>query len=195
MTGSAFDPGTSDPNNLLSDDADTGGLIPRSAADLFARLERRKGNGSANGMNSAINTTHRAASDYPLMSANEAGDGGGGDGCVYKVTATYCEVYNEGVYDLLHPEGPTGPLPVRWDSARGAGFHAPGLTAVPCECADDLLRAIAAGLSRRRVGAHALNADSSRSHSLLTVHVESTPARRGDADYGATRFGKVRYRK
>jgi hypothetical protein len=50
---------------------------------------------------------------------------------------------------------------------------------------------VARGLRHRRVGSHNLNLESSRSHAILTLHVDAAPARPGDRDFGTTRMGKL----
>ena len=47
------------------------------------------------------------------------------------------------------------------------------LFVVECDTLDDVLAVISEGHRNRRIGSHELNKDSSRSHSLLTVHLES----------------------
>ena len=42
-----------------------------------------------------------------------------------------------------------------------------------CENYDDMMVMLWEGMRRRAVGSHTLNADSSRSHSMLTLYVES----------------------
>lgn len=49
--------------------------------------------------------------------------------------ASYCEIYNEALYDLLH--WTREQLQVRWDAARG--FHVPGLALAECATVGDLL--------------------------------------------------------
>ena len=49
--------------------------------------------------------------------------------------ASYCEIYNEALYDLLH--WTKEQLQVRWDAGRG--FHVPGLAHKECASVDDML--------------------------------------------------------
>ena len=51
--------------------------------------------------------------------------------------ASYCEIYNERLYDLL--KWTQQPLPVRWSAARG--FHVPDLALRPCPSMAELLKA------------------------------------------------------
>ena len=49
------------------------------------------------------------------------------------------------------------------------------------------------GMRNRKVGSHELNLESSRSHSLMTVHCESSPTDPGSPDFGHTRHGKITF--
>ena len=49
--------------------------------------------------------------------------------------ASYCEIYNEALYDLLH--WTKEQLQVRWDA--GKGFHVPDLAIKDCPSIDDML--------------------------------------------------------
>ncbi|KAG5186896.1 P-loop containing nucleoside triphosphate hydrolase protein [Tribonema minus] len=113
----------------------------------------------------------------------------------YRVRASYCEVYNEQVFDLLHLQ--KTPLQVRHNAKRG--FFVQGLFEV--ESLDDMMAVVEEGNGNRRVASHLLNQDSSRSHSILTaslpyyvrpltVYLQSEW---GDAEDGRTikKFGKA----
>jgi len=120
--------------------------------------------------------------------ARMAQQAAGGGAPRFRARCSYVEIYNEAVYDLLSPGAPPQ-LPVKWD---GAGFHAPGCRRVVCETLDDALRCIVTGARNRTVGSHELNGDSSRSHSICTLHVEA--ARPGAAGQPAQlTCGKVSF--
>ncbi|KFP21191.1 Kinesin-like KIF12, partial [Egretta garzetta] len=93
------------------------------------------------------------------------------------LSASYLEIYNEQVRDLLSP-GPPCALPLRWSKTRG--FYVENQLRVDFESLEAitalLLQALhppPAGSQRRRTSAHALNRHSSRSHALLTIHIHS----------------------
>ncbi|NXD81589.1 KIF12 protein, partial [Halcyon senegalensis] len=103
------------------------------------------------------------------------------------LSASYLEIYNEQVRDLLSP-GPPCALPLRWSKTRG--FYVENQLSVDFESLEDianlLLQALSvppAGSQRRRTSAHALNRHSSRSHALLTIHVRSRTKGRGDPEH------------
>lgn len=85
---------------------------------------------------------------------------------------SYCEIYNEAVYDLLLMRNT--PLRLRWDS--GEGFHAPDIHIQPCNTLEDAHAVLDYGNKRRKQRCHFLNAESSRSHAILTMylHMEGT---------------------
>lgn len=107
------------------------------------------------------------------------------------VRASYCEIYNEQVFDLLNPG--SGALNVRWNAR--AGFYVQDLLVVRCDSLSDVLAVVDEGHRNRHVSSHGMNADSSRSHSLLTIHVDRTETRESDSggSHGVTRYGKMSF--
>ncbi|NWX30565.1 KIF12 protein, partial [Notiomystis cincta] len=86
------------------------------------------------------------------------------------LSASYLEIYNEQVRDLLSP-GPPCALPLRWSKTRG--FYVENQLSVEFESLETIVSLLLQGSQRRRTSAHALNRHSSRSHALLTIHVRS----------------------
>jgi len=108
-------------------------------------------------------------------------------GAEYVVRCSYLEIYNEAIYDLLTGDHETQ-LSERMETGRG--FHVPGLKTVECARLEDALAVVSTGTRNRHVGSHELNKDSSRSHSIMTVHVESHVERDGVT---VSKFGKVSF--
>ncbi|KXS13177.1 kinesin-domain-containing protein, partial [Gonapodya prolifera JEL478] len=102
----------------------------------------------------------------------------------YTVRASYLEIHNEVVHDLLtsHPQ----PLSVRYKP--NLGFYVENLFVVECEVLDDALAVLEEGLRNRTVGSHKMNEHSSRSHAVMTVHVDSY-----DPVVGVTKSGKITF--
>ncbi|CAG0890102.1 unnamed protein product [Darwinula stevensoni] len=88
----------------------------------------------------------------------------------YVLRASYLEIYNEQVKDLLNPNPDQRSLQVRW-SKKVRGFYVENLFTVECNEIDDLVAVLEEGLSNRHVRGHNLNEFSSRSHTILTVHI------------------------
>ncbi|NXX35106.1 KIF12 protein, partial [Nicator chloris] len=86
------------------------------------------------------------------------------------LSASYLEIYNEQIRDLLSP-GPPCPLPLRWSKTRG--FYVENQLSVEFESLEAIVSLLLQGSQRRRTSAHALNRHSSRSHALLTIHIRS----------------------
>ncbi|KAM6242416.1 kinesin-like protein KIF12 [Porphyrio hochstetteri] len=90
------------------------------------------------------------------------------------LSASYLEIYNEQVRDLLRP-GPPCALPLRW--SKTCGFYVENQLSVDFESLEAIADLLLQGSQRRRTSAHTLNRHSSRSHALLTIHVRSrTPS-------------------
>ncbi|NXO79754.1 KIF12 protein, partial [Sitta europaea] len=86
------------------------------------------------------------------------------------LSASYLEIYNEQVRDLLS-SGPPCALPLRWSKTRG--FYVENQLSVEFESLEAIVSLLLQGSQRRRTSAHALNRHSSRSHALLTIHISS----------------------
>ncbi|XP_042686202.1 kinesin-like protein KIF12 [Centrocercus urophasianus] len=86
------------------------------------------------------------------------------------LSASYLEIYNEQVRDLLSA-GPPRSLPLRWSKTRG--FYVENQLSVEFESLEAVIELLLQGSQRRRTSAHALNGHSSRSHAILTIHIHS----------------------
>ncbi|XP_044735415.1 kinesin-like protein KIF12 [Chrysoperla carnea] len=108
----------------------------------------------------------------------------------FTMKASFLEIYNEKVIDLLNPGSARKPLAVRW-SKKLRGFFVENLFTVDCEEFDDLLAVLEEGMRNRKVGSHSMNEHSSRSHTILTVHINSEQA----AENGVfiSRQGKINF--
>ncbi|KAF1326517.1 Kinesin-like protein, partial [Globisporangium splendens] len=106
----------------------------------------------------------------------------------FVVRASYCEIYNEQVFDLLNPA--SGALSMRWNNR--SGFYVQNLLVVQCDSIDDLMAVVQEGHKNRRVGTHEMNKDSSRSHSIMTVHVDHETTDPSDG-HVITKYGKVSF--
>ncbi|XP_050350779.1 kinesin-like protein KIF12 [Nymphalis io] len=104
--------------------------------------------------------------------------------------ASFLEIYNEKVIDLLNPGNSRKPLQVRW-SKESRSFYVENLFMVDCEELDDLFAVLEEGMRNRAVGAHAMNAHSSRSHTVLSVRVRGDV--RSHRDVTCSTHGKINF--
>ncbi|XP_077499049.1 osmotic avoidance abnormal protein 3-like [Amblyomma americanum] len=91
------------------------------------------------------------------------------DASKYLVHASYLEIYNEDVRDLLSDD-PRKKLDLKEHPDKGV--YVPGLSLVPVHDVDSCEAVMERGWRNRSVGATLMNADSSRSHSIFTIHLE-----------------------
>lgn len=109
----------------------------------------------------------------------------------YSLKASYLEIYNEGVYDLVHFNPKAKSLPVKWDASYG--FYVQGLKVVPCSQQRTMMEVIRTGMKHRKVGSHRLNMESSRSHAIMTIYCDATPTDPTSYDFGTIRYGKLSF--
>ncbi|GAV59639.1 Kinesin domain-containing protein/CH domain-containing protein [Cephalotus follicularis] len=88
----------------------------------------------------------------------------------YEVGVQMVEIYNEQVRDLLVNDGSCRRLDIRNNSQLN-GLNVPDASWVPVTSTQDVIDLMKIGHGNRAIGATALNERSSRSHSILTVHV------------------------
>lgn len=86
-------------------------------------------------------------------------------GC--QVRASYLELYNESINDLLNPDETN--LPLR--SHARTGVFVENLLQIDCEGVEDAMSVFSEGTRNRKVGSHNLNKDSSRSHCMMTLYL------------------------
>eukprot|EP00768_Dysnectes_brevis_P005707 gnl/Dysnectes_brevis/4235_a5604_620.p1 GENE.gnl/Dysnectes_brevis/4235_a5604_620~~gnl/Dysnectes_brevis/4235_a5604_620.p1 ORF type:complete len:1097 (+),score=185.19 gnl/Dysnectes_brevis/4235_a5604_620:48-3293(+) len=84
---------------------------------------------------------------------------------VEKVTLSYLEIYKEKLYDLLSP---SRPLQLR---QKGNEAVIPALSRMPATSIRKALNIVTAGSKNRTVAPTLLNINSSRSHTILAVHI------------------------
>ena len=124
--------------------------------------------------------------------------GASGSRCTLR--GSFCEIYNEQVYDLLNPQSKLSPVdgtmqPVSLNirqQANNRGFLIENLFVVSCEDSEDMSAVVAEGVANRRVSNHAMNKDSSRSHSIFTIEVDVMAGRDGSGSHETpVKHGKI----
>lgn len=86
------------------------------------------------------------------------------------VQSSFIEIYNEDVYDLLDGKGKDKK---DLKESPQSGVFIKGLKSVPVKSVDELFRLLDYGNKNRSTAETKMNATSSRSHALFTVHIES----------------------
>ncbi|KAL3981516.1 Kinesin motor domain family protein [Acanthocheilonema viteae] len=104
------------------------------------------------------------------------------DDAKFLVHASYLEIYNEEVHDLLSTNH-TKKLEIKEHSERGV--YVAGLSMHVCHDYKACQRLMKEGSVNRHVGATLMNKDSSRSHSIFTVYIEVA------LNNGSIRIGKL----
>uniref|UniRef100_A0A2C9WKI9 Kinesin motor domain-containing protein n=1 Tax=Manihot esculenta TaxID=3983 RepID=A0A2C9WKI9_MANES len=103
----------------------------------------------------------------------------------YEVGVQMVEIYNEQVRDLLSNNGSQKRLGI-WNAARPNGLAVPDASMHCVKSSTDVLELMNIGLMNRAMSATALNERSSRSHSVLTVHIRGM-----DLETGAVLHGNL----
>jgi hypothetical protein len=86
----------------------------------------------------------------------------------YTIRATYIEIYNEIVYDLL---GNLNVVSI-CENPKDGSFYCSNARSVSLHRMSDVHRAIARGAKHKRMADTLLNAHSSRSHTIFTVFIQ-----------------------
>lgn len=162
--GKSYTMGTSGPEE--QSDADVRGIIPRAAHALFEKL-----NGSAtkpSGLQTPKRYSTQALSTFAILQKTQNNVSKN-----WELRATYVEIYNEHLRDLLVPEhvpqADRAQVTIREDT-KGR-IMLTGLTQVPINSAEDLLNALNFGSSIRQTDSTAINARSSRSHAVFSLNL------------------------
>ncbi|XP_021373160.1 kinesin-like protein KIF12 isoform X2 [Mizuhopecten yessoensis] len=106
------------------------------------------------------------------------------------IRASYLEIYNEQVVDLLNTVRRRH-LQVRWSKNRG--FYVENLFVVECETVDDMMAVLEEGMKNRQTGSHGLNETSSRSHSMMSLSIDSELQDPDDENLYVTKRGKLTF--
>ncbi|MCJ1354901.1 MAG: hypothetical protein MMC33_004891 [Icmadophila ericetorum] len=163
--GKSFTMGTS--GAAEQSDRNLMGVIPRAAGALFEKLS---GPPSLTRGSSGIRTPTRYSTNsiHTLQSISKAGTEKN-----WQLRATYVEIYNEQLRDLLLseniPHGDRGAVMIRED-AKGR-ILLTGLNQVTINSMDDLLAALNFGSTIRQTDSTAINAKSSRSHAVFSLNL------------------------
>lgn len=138
------------------------GVIPRAATALFEKLEGPKGNPNRGSM-SQLRAPSRYSAQLPTRNGEKQ----------WVLKATYVEIYNEQLRDLLLPEhipaNERSPVTIREDTK--GNIILTGLRQVEINSVDDLMSTLNFGSTVRQTDATAINARSSRSHAVFSLNL------------------------
>lgn len=94
------------------------------------------------------------------------------EGKKFLVRCSYLEIYNEKILDLLGEKKDDSALDVKEDPEKG--IYVKGLTQVITKSVEEINKCMTAGGKNRKTGETAMNKDSSRSHSIFSIYVETS---------------------
>ncbi|KAJ9207413.1 hypothetical protein DTO164E3_687 [Paecilomyces variotii] len=158
--GKSYTMGTSGPSEQNNSKAM--GVIPRAAQQLFEKLD-----GTPTHTRSASSGI-RTPSRYSMSSTTSFGRNGSDKN--WQLKATYVEIYNEQLRDLLVPDATDRAAVTIREDAKGR-IILTGLHQVTINSFEDLIGALNFGSSIRQTDSTAVNAKSSRSHAVFSLNL------------------------
>lgn len=162
-SGKSYTMGTSGPDD--QSDPDIMGVVPRAAQKLFEKL-----NGGAQRASMIQAPKRYSMQALPTLAGLNKPASGEKD---WVMKATYVEIYQEQLRDLLVPESlpqqDRAQVAIREDT-KGR-IMVTGLTQVPINSVEDLLNALNFGSSIRQTDSTNINARSSRSHAVFSLNL------------------------
>ncbi|KAI1780739.1 kinesin-domain-containing protein [Hypoxylon cercidicola] len=158
--GKSYTMGTSGPSE--QSDLEGMGVIPRAAMALFEKLDGPPRSSNRNSM-SQLRAPARYSTQSPAPKTEKN----------WQLKATYVEIYNEQLRDLLVPDHlqPHERATVTIREDQKGNIILTGLQQVDINSVDDLLNALNFGSSIRQTDATAINAKSSRSHAVFSLNL------------------------
>lgn len=160
--GKSYTMGTSGPAE--QGDLELMGVIPRAANALFEKLGGDGPSRSNRSSMSQLKTPNRYSIQGQQMLRGDRN---------WTLMATYVEIYNEQLRDLLVPDATPpherGTVTIREDTK--GNILLTGLRQVEINSVDDLMNALEFGSTIRQTDATAINAKSSRSHAVFSLNL------------------------
>ncbi|XP_024629146.1 kinesin-like protein KIN-14C isoform X3 [Medicago truncatula] len=101
----------------------------------------------------------------------------------YEIWVQMVEIYNEQVRDLLSTEESPKRLGILTQS-QSYGIAVPDASMFPVKSPSDVIKLMDIGLKNRAIGSTAMNERSSRSHSVVSIHVRGKDFKSGSTMHG-----------
>ncbi|GAP87874.1 putative kinesin family protein [Rosellinia necatrix] len=160
--GKSYTMGTSGPSE--QGDLDSMGVIPRAAIELFEKLDGTTPTRNSNRNSMSQLRAPRYSMQAPASKPSDKN---------WQLKATYVEIYNEQLRDLLLPDnvGPHERSAVNIREDTKGNIILTGLRQVDINSADDMMNALNFGSTIRQTDATAVNAKSSRSHAVFSLNL------------------------
>ncbi|KAK4250100.1 hypothetical protein C7999DRAFT_29346 [Corynascus novoguineensis] len=166
--GKSYTMGTSGPAE--QGDPEAMGVIPRAATALFEQLEGSKRNPNRNSMSQLRTPARYSGAQTAGFSQGEKN---------WTLRASYVEIYNEQLRDLLSPDNipahERATVTIRED-VKG-NIILTGLRQVEVNSVEDLMSVLNQGSTLRQTDATAINARSSRSHAVFSLNLVQKKSR------------------
>ncbi|XP_054821102.1 kinesin-like protein KIN-14P [Prosopis cineraria] len=103
---------------------------------------------------------------------------------VYEIGVQIVEIYNEQVRDLLSSDGSQKKTLGISNHSQHKGLAVPDANLFPVKSTSDVMDLMDIGLKNRASSATAMNERSSRSHSVVSIHVRGTDVKSGSSLFG-----------
>ncbi|KAK3873312.1 hypothetical protein Pcinc_021669, partial [Petrolisthes cinctipes] len=100
--------------------------------------------------------------------------------CEYMVKVSFIELYKENLFDLLNNRSRDEcSVDIREDPK--CGIKIVGLTEIPVTSLEETMRCLEHGAMNRATGATAMNAHSSRSHAIFSLHIQQRNSKKDES--------------
>lgn len=161
---------------MMGSEKDGGeGLVPRVGRALLSSIEAAKEKGRTEFCNAMASRGGEGGEDEDddLLEGEEGG-------VRYSLKATYIEIYNEKVYDLMapHPAPSTAPPVLRVREHQKTGPFVEGAVCKDVSSWEQMKAFLEQGQRSRRTAATNMNIESSRSHAVFTLEFRQSTSKR-----------------
>ncbi|XP_020211521.1 kinesin-like protein KIN-14P isoform X2 [Cajanus cajan] len=133
--------------------------------------------GPNNATPESVGVNYRALNDLFSISTSRKSS------IVYDIGVQIIEIYNEQVRDLLSTDASAKKLGIL-NHSQPNGLAVPDATMLPVKSTSDVIKLMDIGLKNRAKGSTAMNERSSRSHSVVSIHVRGVDQKSGSSLHG-----------